>query len=84
MGGYHGPASKIIENLDFQSIQAYFFGQNGGQGPDKHTTRNKNTFGGSPEGPQGAIMGRFHGPAIKIIENLDFQSIQAYFFSKEL
>ena len=27
---------------------------------------------GTPGGPQGTIVGRFHGPATKIIENLDF------------
>ena len=39
----------------------------------------KNTFGGA-RGPQGAVLGRFHGAATKIIENLNFESIKAYFF----
>ena len=41
----------------------------------------KNTFGGA-RGPQGAVLGRFHGAATKIIENINFESIKAYFFCK--
>ena len=78
----HSVPLQCYYGFQFQlSQKLVIIAQNGGQGPDKHeTSKKKYIWGGT--GPQGAVLGRFHGAATKIIENLNFESIKAYFFCK--
>ena len=54
----HSVPLQCKDCLKFQlSQKLIIIAQNGGQGPDKHETRKKNTFGGSG-GPQGIPRGQ--------------------------